>query len=76
MIEADGTAIPVEVKSGADYKKHAALDHLLENYSFDTAYILSPNNLETDGNKVYLPIYMAGLIAASENHGDVQLSGI
>lgn len=76
MIEAEGNAIPVEVKSGADYKKHAALDHLLENYNFDTAYILSPNNLETDGKKVYLPIYMAGLISGGNEERDVLLEGL
>ena len=73
MIEADGSAIPVEIKSGADYKHHAALDHLLENYDFDTAYILSPNNLETKGTKVYLPIYMAGLIADCQKMDDIIL---
>lgn len=73
MIETDGSAIPVEIKSGADYKHHAALDHLIESYDFDTAYILSPNNLETTGTKVYLPIYMAGLIADCQKMDDIIL---
>lgn len=71
MIEPHGKAIPVEVKSGNDYKHHAALDHLLENYQFDDAYVLSPNNTETDGIITYLPIYMAGLIAAGQKHDDI-----
>ncbi len=75
MIETDGNAIPVEVKSGADYKHHAALNHLMENYTFNTAYVLSPNNVETDGSITYLPIYMAGLVAAGENHEDMILPG-
>ena len=76
MIENDGMAIPIEVKSGSDYKKHAALDHLLENHSFNTAYILSPNNVETDGIKVYLPIYMAGLVASGTQDKDIVLEKI
>ena len=63
MIESDGAAIPVEVKSGSDYRRHAALDHLLNNYTFETAYVLSSNNVETDGLITYLPIYMTGVIA-------------
>ena len=73
MIEAVGSAIPVEIKSGADYKHHAALDHLIESYDFDTAYILSPNNVETAGTAVYLPIYMAGLIADCQKMDDIIL---
>ena len=76
MIENDGMAIPIEVKSGSDYKKHAALDHLLENHSFNTAYILSPNNVETDGIKVYLTIYMAGFVASGTQNKDVVLEKI
>ena len=76
MIESDGAAIPVEVKSGNDYKHHAALDHLLENFKFDEAYVLSPNNVETDGIITYLPIYMAGLIAAGQKYDDIILPAV
>ncbi len=76
MIESDGAAIPVEVKSGSDYKRHAALDHLLDNYTFKTAYVLSPNNVGADGIITYLPIYMAGLVAAGDNHEDMILPEI
>lgn len=73
MIEPDNSAIPVEVKSGSDYRKHAALDHLLDNYNFDSAYVLSPNNLESDSTITYIPIYMAGFLASGENHTDTIL---
>lgn len=76
MIESEGAAIPVEVKSGADYKRHAALNHLLDNYTFKTAYVLSPNNIETDGIITYLPIYMAGLVATGTEKEDIILGGI
>ena len=76
MIEPDGEAIPVEVKSGSDYKTHAALNHLLDNHKFSTAYVLSPNNIEVDGIITYLPIYMAGLVAAGKNQADIVLPPI
>ena len=71
MVESGGHAVPVEVKSGADYKHHAALNHLLESYGFDNAYVLSANNVETAGTITYLPMYMAGLIAAGKDHSDI-----
>ncbi len=67
IIERDDKAIPVEVKSGKDYRKHKALDHLLENYTFDEVYVLSTNNVETAGRINYYPIYMAGLLCESES---------
>ena len=72
ILEREDRAVPVEVKSGNDYKKHAALDHLLEHYSFDHAYVLSPHNFESVGMITYLPIYMAGLLARPEEESSVQ----
>ena len=70
MIEKNGAAVPIEVKSGADHKKHAALDHLLENHNLHSAYVLSTANVEVDGMITYLPIYMAGLLAEGEKTED------
>lgn len=60
VIELNEKVIPIEVKSGKDYKKHNALNNILEKSESDIqrAYILSNSNIETDGKKVYLPIYM------------------
>lgn len=59
LIENKGVVIPLEIKSGKNYKKHNALDNLLTNdFDIPKAYILSNNNVEVDGNKIYLPIYM------------------
>lgn len=59
LIENKGMVIPLEIKSGKNYKKHNALDNLLScDLKIPKAYILSNNNLEKDGKKVYLPIYM------------------
>ena len=65
LIEAaDGKVLPIEVKSGKDYKRHAALGNLLRttNYGIERAYVFSEHNLsvgEVEGKPVYyLPLYM------------------
>ena len=60
---ADGKVLPVEVKSGKDYKLHTALNNLLgtPDYGIEEAYVLSENNVsrgEREGKPVYyLPLY-------------------
>ena len=60
----DGEVVPVEVKSGKTYARHNALKNIMENdlYNIKRAYILNNNNLQTRGNIVYIPIYMAMFI--------------
>lgn len=65
----DGNVLPIEVKSGKDYKLHTALNNLLgtDEYRIAEAVVLSEANVsvgERAGKKVsYLPLYMAGEIA-------------
>ena len=67
-MEYDNQIIPLEIKSGKDYKLHKALDKLLSTreYSIKKAYILSPSNVEVDDKNIYLPIYMTGLFGNDE----------
>lgn len=60
MIERDGVVVPLEIKSGKDYKRHSALNNVLENaeYGIKEAYIFSGENIEVSGAKIYYPIYM------------------
>lgn len=59
LIENKGEIIPFEVKSGKTYKRHNALDNLLvSDYNISKAYILCNKNVEGNGKKIYLPIYM------------------
>ena len=60
IIEVDGEIIPLEVKSGKDYKKHSALQNVLnsDNNSVESAIVFSNNNLEEEGHILYAPIYM------------------
>ena len=64
VIEMNGKAVPIEVKSGKAYKTHKALDSFMQvpNYHFDKAYVLSIGNVEADGAVTYLPIYMCYLL--------------
>ena len=50
----------IEVKSGKSYKRHIALNNLLDvsDYSFKNAYVLCNGNVEVTDKIVYLPIYM------------------
>lgn len=60
IIEHMGKALPIEVKSGKDYKKHSALHNILqnENYHIGNAIVFSHGNVEKTGKITYLPIYM------------------
>lgn len=81
VIEMDGMVVPIEVKSGKDYKRHNALDHFMQvpNYHMEKAYVLSTGNVETDGKICYLPIYMTYLLK-EEKIGkmivDLDMSGL
>ena len=56
--------MPIEVKSGKDYKRHNALQNVLadRNYPIDKAIVLSNENLERVGKVTYAPVYMAMFI--------------
>lgn len=60
IIEYEGKVLPIEVKSGKDYERHNALCNVLGNagYGIINAYVLYNGNVEVNGNRVYLPIYM------------------
>ena len=69
----DGTLLPIEVKSGKDYKLHTALNNLLgtPDFGIEEACVLSMGNMECGqraGKPVwYLPLYMAFCIAEEAN---------
>ncbi len=59
-----GWALPVEVKSGKDYKRHSALTKVLSspNYEIGQAVVLCEDNVEVEGKVAYLPVYMAAFL--------------
>ena len=63
-----GEVLPIEVKSGANSHRHAALDNLLkvDNYHLNRAFVLHDGNVEREGCVTYLPLYMSGLIGSGD----------
>ncbi len=64
VIEMAGKVVPIEVKSGRNYKTHKALKKFMDvpDYHLEKAYVFSTGNVEQDGAIVYLPIYMSYLL--------------
>ena len=66
LVEEDGSplVVPIEVKSGGNSHRHAALDALMgvKNYKFEGAIVLHLGNLEENGVITYLPIYFAAFL--------------
>ena len=64
LIEFGMSVIPIEVKSGKDYKIHSALSKVVVNseYQINTAYVFANCNVSTEGKLVYLPAYMSTFI--------------
>lgn len=70
LIERSGSVLPLEVKSGNDYKKHKALDNLMkiDEYGINKAVVLSKFNVEKEGGVLYLPVYMTGLFGNNKEY--------
>lgn len=60
LVERAGNVLPIEIKSGKDYTKHAALNNVMANddYGIGEAYVFHNGNVSTSGRIVYYPIYM------------------
>ncbi len=60
IVEDRGQVLPIEIKSGKDYKRHNALSNVLSNEGFNIrkAIVFSNANVETTEKVDYLPIYM------------------
>ncbi len=60
IVEKGGDVLPIEIKSGKDYARHAALDNVMGNpdYAIPTAYVFQNENVKDCGKIVYLPVYM------------------
>lgn len=68
VVEHNGRVLPIEIKSGKDYKRHNALSNVLQNsdYEIDNAMVFANSNYECCGNVHYWPIYMLMYVQPSE----------
>ena len=60
LIEYNGEVLPIEIKSGKDYVKHAALNNVINNeqYNIKQAYVFGNTNIKVIRKITYYPIYM------------------
>ncbi|MBQ1698452.1 MAG: AAA family ATPase [Bacteroidales bacterium] len=60
VIEYKNSVLPLEVKSGKDYRRHNALSNVLstDEYQIDNAIVFCADNVSVDGKITYLPVYM------------------
>lgn len=81
VIESGGEVIPIEVKSGKDYSRHKALNNILSipDYDINEAYVITTDNLSSDGKVTYMPAYMSMFIkpkASSIGNYAIDISGL
>lgn len=72
LIEYDGEVLPIEVKSGKDYKVHRALSNIMDcgEFNLNRALIFNNSNLKVEGKLTYAPIYMAMFLKQEINEED------
>ncbi|MGM9859924.1 MAG: ATP-binding protein [Muribaculaceae bacterium] len=60
LVEHSGSVLPIEVKSGKDFKRHNALSNILsiDDYGIKRALVLSNGINEIAGKVAYMPVYM------------------
>ncbi len=60
VIERDNHALPIEIKSGKDYKRHNALSNVMKNeeYAIKESIVFTTGNIEVHDRSIYLPVYM------------------
>jgi len=57
----------IEVKSGNGYRRHIALNNAISDFpnAFNRKIVLCKGNVEVKNDIIYLPLYMAGLLATN-----------
>ncbi len=60
LIQINSRVLPIEIKSGKDYKRHRALNNILNvpSYHLEEGYVFYSDNVEHDNNVFYFPIYL------------------
>ena len=68
VIEHEGQALPIEIKSGKDYKRHNALSNVMSNeeYAIKEAFVFTTKNVEIQDRNIYLPVYMLMYLRETE----------
>ncbi|MDO4290160.1 MAG: ATP-binding protein [Eggerthellaceae bacterium] len=66
--DASGAVTAIEVKSGAAYRTHAALDNAMQTrgYGIDKAIVFAETNVKREGNVLYAPVFLVGALNFAE----------
>ena len=82
VVQKKNDVIPIEIKSGKDYKTHAAINNAMEvkEWKLDKGIVFCMDNIEKEKKILYLPWYMV-MFFKSENQDtsmivNVDLSGL
>lgn len=64
VVQIGDQVVPIEVKSGKDYKRHSAMSRALEvpSYGLEKGLVLYEGNLRREGKVLYAPVYMAAML--------------
>lgn len=73
LMERNGHALPIEIKSGKDYTKHAALSNVLANEDYDIpeAYVFENDDVSQAGKITYDPVDMLMFVEKQAQGGDL-----
>lgn len=73
LVEHQGNVLPIEIKSGKDYTKHAALSNVMANaaYAIPEAFVFHNGNVSTYERVSYYPIYMLMFIQKDRPQEDM-----
>lgn len=73
LIEYQGKVLPLEIKSGKDYTRHLALNHVLEvkNYNVEQAMVFCNDIGTVQGKIKYIPVYFIMFLEKEQKKEDM-----
>lgn len=73
LLEYEGEVLPLEVKSGKGYERHAALNKILINprYEIPKAFVFCNGNVRQVDKVTYYPIYMISFLHKEKSLGEM-----
>ena len=76
VIEYGSKLLPIEIKSGKNYKKYPALHNILQNkdYKITKPIVFCIGNIENQENILYLPLYMIMYVKDEHKLGVIELN--
>lgn len=73
LVEYEGKVLPLAIKSGKDYERHAALNNCMKNSRYDIpkAYVFCNENVKETGKIIYYPVYMIAFLNKETEPEDI-----